>query len=409
MSGPGLWDKVDGPRPKLADRFVVPPVSTLHTTSGEWLARRRQWLTLGIESELGRDLTSDRTAFHHSDHFDRGAGAARRRSTGLTGHGPNSAVSKMTRARYALPMTGGAGQVNRERYLGGKARGALDGIGDLEARPRNPNAEEGAPIGSNRRVAQDMADGVDPETAAGTSIFDPVLAECVYRWWTPDGGSVLDPFAGGSVRGLVAAYLGLDYTGIELRPEQDTANVSQAQRLQVAPLWVEGDALDLPSLLAPDYQCDMVFSCPPYYNLEVYSDDPRDLSTLPTYEEFLTLYRQIIVNSVARLRDDRFACYVVSDVRDKGGMYYGLHSDTIRAFMDAGLRLYNDAVLINSYGTLPLRVGLQFAAGRKLGRSHQNVVVFAKGRPEPRNWTLRMETQPPQPQLALWPDLGLVP
>ena len=38
----------------------------------------------------------------------------------------------------------------------------------------------------------------------GTSIFDPVLCELAYRWWCPPGGTVLDPFAGGSVRGLVA-------------------------------------------------------------------------------------------------------------------------------------------------------------------------------------------------------------
>jgi hypothetical protein len=276
--------------------------------------------------------------------------------------------------------------VARERYAEAKAK--LQGVAQDDDSP----------------AADD-----DGETAAGTSIFDPVLAECVYRWWTPDGGAVLDPFAGGSVRGLVAAYLGLTYTGVELRDEQVQANVRQAQRLQVAPYWLEGDSRDLPTLLPADYLCDMVFTCPPYYNLEVYSDDARDLSNLPTYDDFMTAYRAIIVNAVARLRDDRFAVYVVSDVRDKGGMYYGLHSDTIRAFVDAGLRLYNDAVLINSYGTLPLRVGLQFSAGRKLGRSHQNVVVFAKGRPQPRDWTLRMEVQPPQPQLALWPDLDAVP
>ena len=371
----------------MSDRFVVPPVSTLHTTSGEWLARRRQWQTLGIESELGRDLTVRRAAYQTSDAFDRG-GTRRVDSPGMVYHGANSVVTQYS-GRHALPMTGGAGQLNRERYTNGKARAA--------------------DLGDDVAQDSDNLDGAADETAAGTSIFDPVLAECVYRWWTPDGGSVLDPFAGGSVRGLVAAYLGLAYTGVELRAEQLAANVTQAQRLGVAPAWVEGDALDLPTLLPPDYQCDMVFTCPPYYNLEVYSDDPRDLSNLPTYADFMTLYRQIIVNAVARLRDDRFAVYVVSDVRDKGGMYYGLHSDTIRAFTDAGLRLYNDAVLINSYGTLPLRVGLQFSAGRKLGRAHQNVVVFAKGKPEPRNWTLRMETQPPQPQLALWPDLGLTP
>jgi hypothetical protein len=38
-----------------------------------------------------------------------------------------------------------------------------------------------------------------------TSIFDPVLCEIAYRWFCPSGGTVLDPFAGGSVRGIVAS------------------------------------------------------------------------------------------------------------------------------------------------------------------------------------------------------------
>jgi hypothetical protein len=33
------------------------------------------------------------------------------------------------------------------------------------------------------------------------------------------GGQVLDPFAGGLVRGLVAALLGYPYVGVALRPE----------------------------------------------------------------------------------------------------------------------------------------------------------------------------------------------
>ena len=39
---------------------------------------------------------------------------------------------------------------------------------------------------------------------------------------------------------------------------------------------------------------DLLFSCPPYYDLEVYSDNKEDLSNKPTYEEFLTKYKEII-------------------------------------------------------------------------------------------------------------------
>jgi len=38
----------------LNDRFIVPPFSVLDARQGYWQERKRQWLALGIQSELGR-------------------------------------------------------------------------------------------------------------------------------------------------------------------------------------------------------------------------------------------------------------------------------------------------------------------------------------------------------------------
>ena len=109
----------------------------------------------------------------------------------------------------------------------------------------------------------------------GTSIFDPVLCECIYRWFSPAGGQVVDPFAGGSVRGVVASCLGRKYWGSELRAEQVEANREQAAQLcrELPPQYVCGDSMET---LASAPDADLVFSCPPYGDLETYSDDPRE-------------------------------------------------------------------------------------------------------------------------------------
>jgi len=213
----------------------------------------------------------------------------------------------------------------------------------------------------------------------GTSIFDPVLCEIVYTWFSPPRGRILDPFAGGSVRGIVAAYLGRKYTGVDLRPEQIKANEAQARAIVPGnlPAWLEGDSREA----IPAGKFDLVFSCPPYYDLEVYSEDPRDLSTCPKYSDFLEAYRAIILQSLDRLKADRFACFVVSNIRDAKGIYRNLVADTVAAFDAGGARLYNDAVLLTAVGSLPIRVGRQFAMSRKLGKTHQNVLVFIKGDP----------------------------
>ena len=213
----------------------------------------------------------------------------------------------------------------------------------------------------------------------GTSVFDPVLCELAYRWFCGGGGQVVDPFAGGSVRGIIAAQLGLNYWGCDLRAEQVAANREQAATIcdAVMPTWVCGDSMET---LADAPAADFIFSCPPYGDLEVYSDDPADLSSME-WHTFVAAYKRIILRAVGRLKDDRFACFVVGDFRDNKGFYRDFVSTTIRAFEECGARLYNEAILATPVGSACMRVTKQFDASRKMAKTHQNVLVFCKGDP----------------------------
>ena len=248
------------------------------------------------------------------------------------------------------------------------------------AKKRAKEAELGRELSTEEFLA-DHYQASDSPTASGTSIFDPVLCEIAYRWFCPPGGTVMDPFAGGSVRGVVASRLGLSYIGVELRGEQVDANEAQAALgAGPAPRWITGDSRDI-AKLAHGVDADLIFSCPPYWNLEVYSDDPADLSTLGK-DAFFEAYAAIIRDTVDRLRDDRFAVWVIGDVRDGAGFFVNLPGRTVEAFEAAGAKFYNDAILVTAVGSLPIRVGRQFTASRKLGRTHQNVLVFCKGDPK---------------------------
>ena len=223
------------------------------------------------------------------------------------------------------------------------------------------------------------AKGMGVPMADGISVFDPVVCELAYRWHTLPGDRILDPFAGGSVRGIVASTLARWYVGIDLRGEQVAANEAQAHLgSDIAPRWIQGDSARLSDHLDPADEFDFVFSCPPYADLEVYSDNPRDLSRMP-YEEFREAHARIIAAATARLRNDRFAAWVISDVRDKRGAYRGLVVDTIRAFEAAGLSFHNDAVLLDQVGTAAVRAERPFRATRKLTRVHQHLLIFVKG------------------------------
>lgn len=219
---------------------------------------------------------------------------------------------------------------------------------------------------------------------SSTSIFDPTLCELNYKWFCPDGGEIIDPFAGGSVRGIVANYLGFKYTGIDVRPEQVESNQEQGTEILGAgnePTWITGDSNEEITKLEDGREFDFIFSCPPYGDLEVYSDLEGDISNLK-YEEFIVVYKEIIRKAVERLKTDRFASFVVGDFRDKNGFYNNFVSDTIAAFRDAGMELYNEMILVVAGGSIATRAGRFFSMSRKVSKQHQNVLVFYKGDPK---------------------------
>lgn len=203
------------------------------------------------------------------------------------------------------------------------------------------------------------------------SIFDPALCEVLYHWFCDEGGTILDPFAGGSVRGIVANYLGYKYSGIDIRQEQVDSNREQAMDIlpiENQPQWYVGDSNEL---LNDNWNTkfDMVMSCPPYADLEVYSDLP--------YKQFLELYESIIAKSCKLLKVGGYACFVVGEVRDKNGFYIGFVPDTIKAFEKCGMKFYNEAILLNAIASASMRANGNMKS-QKLVKVHQNILVFKK-------------------------------
>jgi DNA modification methylase len=270
----------------LRDKFIEPPFSVLDTKSGNWQKRKRQWKSLGIQSEIGRNVKT----------FGK--------------------------------FTPNQGKKNR-----------FDKI--------------------------------------STSIFDPALCEVLYNWFCKKNGTILDCFAGGSVRGIVANKLGYKYTGIEIRQEQVDSNREQALNIleiNNQPQWYVGDSNNLLDDFTNEF--DFVFSCPPYANLEVYSDLEGDISNM-SYTDFMQTYKSIISKSCKLLKQGCYACFVVGEVRNKKGNYIGFVPDTIKAFQECGMVFYNEAILLDQLGTASMRANGNMKS-QKLVKVHQNILIFKK-------------------------------
>jgi len=232
-------------------------------------------------------------------------------------------------------------------------------------------------VGRDSKVINMDTMAKEKNNAEYVSIFDPALCEVLYHWFCPNGGMILDPFAGGSVRGIVANYLGYKYTGIDIRQEQiDSNRIQGLEILNVGnqPNWYVGDSDVVLDGIQQQY--DFVFSCPPYADLEVYSDLEGDISNMG-YADFMSAYESIIAKSCALLKPNAYACFVVGEVRDKHGNYIGFVPDTIRAFQKCGMKYYNEAILLNAVASASMRANGNMKS-QKLVKIHQNVLIFKK-------------------------------
>jgi 16S rRNA G966 N2-methylase RsmD len=219
---------------------------------------------------------------------------------------------------------------------------------------------------------------------SGVSSFDPVTSEIAYRWFAPQpGGTIIDPFAGSLARGGVAAALGYEYHGIDIRADQIEINKKQLEKYDFANKahFYAGNSLNLSTLIPEDVKADLIFTCPPYYDLEIYSEGEGDLSAKKSYQEFMQEYEEIFRQAAARLKDNRFAVIVIGDIRDDRGIYRDFISDNIAVFKRLGFHLYNEIIYLQALATAPHRAERNMQK-RKVVKVHQSILTMYKGDPK---------------------------
>ena len=300
----------------LARRFGVPPFSILDTRQGYWQERKRTWRAIINDNGESREGTLRQDAAINDPAFYRK-------------------------------------KESKEKELGR----AL----------------------TKKEFETDFYEPLDNYLTSGVSLLDPVLAEILCQWFGRVGGKYFDCFAGDTVLGYVAAYLGNEFVGIELRDEQAQLNNDRVQQFGGLARYICDDGRNVQNHVPKNSQ-DFLFSCPPYFDLEVYSNLPNDASNQSTYSDFIAILCDAFVAACACLKENSFAAIVVGDVRDPKGAYYGFPDDIKRIFAQAGLCLYNELILVEVSGNGAIRAAQQMK-GRKVVKTHQNVLIFYKGDP----------------------------
>lgn len=301
----------------LSERFIVPPFSILDTRKGYWQARKKVWRErIGDMGESRNDTLISSPEIKYKDLYQ-----------------------KTRQHREELGLTF---KEYLDKYV-----------------PDNVKEHEASKV-----------------LSAGVSLLDPVMAELVCRWFGLDNCKTFDCFAGDSIFGYVSASLGNEFTGIELRQQQVDLNNGRVEGMNAR--YICDDGQNIAKHIEAESQ-DLLFSCPPYFDLEVYSDMENDASNQDTYEDFIAILGNAFKSAVGCLKNNRFAVIVVGDIRNKKtGGYYGFHDDIKRIFKEAGCIVYNEIILVETGASTALRAS-RYMDSRKVGKMHQNILVLYKG------------------------------
>lgn len=207
---------------------------------------------------------------------------------------------------------------------------------------------------------------------AGTSkvtIYRPLLTKRIVEYF--NAKNVLDVCVGWGGRMLGSACInGVKYTGIE--PFTKTYNslqkIKTELQLENVTLYNNGAEFILP-ILKEKY--DLAITSPPYYNLEIYSDECTQSHHYGTYDEWYNQFLKPVVYGVLeRLIDGGKSCWSVKNF--KTNKNYNLYDDIVKLHKEKG---WEQMIDTEFYVGNCLRPGLKDVNGKSM-KSQEVTYVF---------------------------------
>jgi DNA modification methylase len=213
------------------------------------------------------------------------------------------------------------------------------------------------------------ADGI-----AKMSEFHAGLAENLIRYWSLKGARVVDPFAGRVTRAVVTTKLDREYYGYEITPNTYKRALTHFDKHNISPNLYKGDGCKLEH--TEDNFADLVFTCPPYFNIEQYETCDNQLSDIKDYHTFMDSMGECIKNVKRVLKEGAWAVFVVADFR-VGGELKSFSSDLIQSFKNNDM-IHYDTIIMENISPFATLTAYQAACKRYTPKTHEYILVFRK-------------------------------
>jgi len=219
----------------------------------------------------------------------------------------------------------------------------------------------------------------------GFSIFPYDLARKIIRYWSEPGDVVLDPFHGHATRLIASFRDGRSYIGYDV-----SEIFCEHNRKVKADLIGEGNQilLDHPDteivlhqhtsekMFEKNNSVDMIFTSPPYYNLEFYGAEKEQLGLRKSYNKFMHGIGQVISECYRVLKPGRFIIFNVNDFR-KGGKFHLYHADIANLMKVIGFELH-DCIIIKWRSSIGACFASQIENRKYTAKAHEYLVVAKK-------------------------------
>jgi len=206
------------------------------------------------------------------------------------------------------------------------------------------------------------------------SIFNPNLCQMILSAYCDENSTIYDPFAGGGTRAIISSMFGHKYYGVEIREEEVERINDKKKELDLDFTVIKGDALNKNF---GDIKFNFSLTCPPYYDLEQYSNLDNDLSNQKDYNGFLEMLSKSVKRVYDCLEDDSISVWVVGNFRNKFGALEHLNGDLIRIGKENGFILL-DEVIYEGASKVALTRCSKFEKNRKSIRMHEYIIIFKK-------------------------------
>jgi len=199
----------------------------------------------------------------------------------------------------------------------------------------------------DRQYPYYLEDGIKDLHKSGVRLseFNYRLANFCIDYWSKEGDTIIDPFAGRVTRAVATEKLNRNYIGYEISPDTHMRSINHFEKIGINPILHNSNGIWMKE--TNDGIGDMILTCPPYFNIERYETVPGQLSDYFKYDDFLRDIRLSIRNSYRVVKNESFSCWVVADVRNfhRWGGLLDLHGDIIKLHKLEGWKHWDTIIL----------------------------------------------------------------